>query len=144
MLLHWSDIYRTGHPEIDKQHKQIIETMNDFHQAVMERKGSEAVKEVMNFLNGYIKDHFSYEELCMSEFRCPYAEKNRSAHKAFMKLIEQTKSSYEGGEMNHGEVMDFYYDMVYWIKDHILEIDRQNFNCVRAALREKFSGEPEV
>jgi hemerythrin len=138
MLLHWSVVYETGHPEIDKQHKTIIDSMNQLHEAVMDRKKGDVLSEMMAFLDDYIRDHFSYEELCMREFQCPRAKENREAHAEFKKRVADMKALLNKTEPDYSMMIDFYYEMVYWIKDHILEIDQGNFICVRKQLKEKF------
>jgi hemerythrin len=142
MLLHWSVVYETGHPEIDAQHKQIVDTMNKLHEAVAERKHAEVLADIMDFLEKYVRDHFSFEEKCMREFVCPRAKENKQAHAEFNKRVSEMKAAFDKASPDYPMMIDFYYEMVYWIKDHILEIDRDNFVCVSEQLKEKFKENP--
>ncbi len=138
MLLHWSSVYETGHPDIDEQHKRIIEEMNQLHEAINERRDVEAIFAILEFMTSYVEDHFSFEEKCVEEFKCPHAEENKTAHVAFVALLKESKAKFEKGEVNHAGAMDFYYEIVIWIKEHILQVDKHNFSCVKDQLKKKF------
>jgi len=136
MLLHWGDHYKTGHPQIDEQHKEIIDQMNILHEAVCARKGAAIIRPLIRFLEQYVKEHFSYEEQCAQFYQCPKAKENQLAHKAFVQKVEQIRKLSDDHDFSHQEVMDLYYEMMEWIKGHILEIDVTNFYCVRDKIKQ--------
>lgn len=135
MLLNWSKIYQTGHPQIDAQHKRIVDEMNRLHVMVENREDIGKIKGVLDFLDKYVASHFAYEEKCVEEFKCPNAEKNKEAHAEFMERVKEIQELSKDHELTHPEVLDVYYEMIFWIKDHILEVDVNNFHCVRDKLK---------
>ena len=62
MFMEWSNNLATGVPEIDNQHKEIINRVNSLSAACSEGKGKEEVLRVLLFLEEYIKEHFAAEE----------------------------------------------------------------------------------
>jgi len=137
MLLHWSEIYETGHAQIDAQHRRIVGEMNRLHEMVQNREEISKIESVLEFLDQYVSTHFSYEEKCVEQYQCPFAQKNKEAHTTFLLRVKEIRDLSKKHKLTHPEVLDVYYEMIFWIKDHILGTDVQNFHCVR----EKFKDE---
>jgi hemerythrin len=131
MLLHWNDAYKTGHPLIDEQHKSIIDAMNRMHEAVEAGKIREEVPGILQFLESYIEEHFGYEERCALHYQCPNATRNEEAHRQFVARFREIRRLYDQEPFSRPQVLDVYYEIMGWIKGHILGIDIPNFHCVR-------------
>ena len=68
MTIEWnSEKMATGFPEIDAQHKEWIRRVNEFDDAVVNRKGLEAIQNTLDFLAQYSETHFSGEEVLMTQ-----------------------------------------------------------------------------
>jgi hemerythrin-like metal-binding protein len=48
----------TGVAEIDAQHQELICRFNEFHDAVVQAKGKDAIRRTLDFLNEYTISHF--------------------------------------------------------------------------------------
>jgi hemerythrin len=58
----WDSTLETGHEKIDKQHKQLVETLNNLIDASKEGKDKDEIFKVLDFLTGYTIMHFKTEE----------------------------------------------------------------------------------
>lgn len=50
--------------------------------------------------------------------------------------IRRPREQYEKKPFTRPEALDVYYDMIAWIKDHILSVDVPNFHCVRKSFED--------
>ena len=64
----WDASLETGYQKIDKQHQQLIKTLNNIIIASQEGKGAEEIFRTLDFLTGYTVMHFSDEEKLMSQY----------------------------------------------------------------------------
>ena len=62
--LEWSSRLATGIPEIDNQHKRIVDMVNQMREA-METGDTEAVGRVIPDMVDYTISHFAFEEALM-------------------------------------------------------------------------------
>lgn len=65
-MITWDDSMTTGVPEIDAQHKELFEKMNEFAEALACGKGRAETGEMLDFLQFYAQWHFQREETCMT------------------------------------------------------------------------------
>jgi hemerythrin len=120
-LIEWSDQLSVGIQEIDKQHKILVDLINDLHQAMRERKAKEALGSIINGLTEYAIVHFSKEEKYFDEFNYISAGPHKKEHQNFIKKINQFKADFDKGKaMLSMEIMDFLKD---WLIKHIQKID---------------------
>lgn len=141
MLLHWNDSYQTGHDAIDNQHRSIINAMNQIHAAVEAGKIIEEMPAILEFLDNYVHKHFHFEENCAERYHCPNAQKNKEAHREFEIRVGEIRDQYSRKPFSRPEALDVYYEMIAWIKDHILSVDVPNFHCVRKSFEDDLPAE---
>ncbi|CCQ74902.1 bacteriohemerythrin [Magnetospira sp. QH-2] len=85
----WKDSYLTGHPMIDRQHKQLLELANHLYKAVHEQKDKLILKEAFNALLLYTQHHFEAEEEAFAEQGFPLLDAHRELH---TELVEEVRS----------------------------------------------------
>ena len=61
-LFNWSEKFILGIPEIDQQHKQIVDLINKLSDLRNKEADNEGLDELINELISYTKTHLSYEE----------------------------------------------------------------------------------
>lgn len=90
-MITWDDSMSTGLPNIDAQHKEIIEKYNELDEALAQGSGRArtVAGELLDFLQFYSAWHFEREEKCMEEYKCPAAEANKQAHAEFTVIFGQ-------------------------------------------------------
>jgi hemerythrin len=76
----WQSSYSVGHADMDNQHKQILEIVNDLYTAMEKGKGNEVVKPLLDRLVRYTHTHFQAEEQVMTECGCPDLPQHKQLH----------------------------------------------------------------
>lgn len=125
-MLHWSEVYKTGHPDIDAQNKCIIDVMNVLHEAIETESEYVIIEHILTLLEELAPEHFELEESLMERFSCLMAKQNHLAHQEFLKMLSELRKTCSPESFNQPETIDLYYEIIYWFKDHILSIDIPN------------------
>lgn len=115
----WLDHYNTGIAEIDTQHRQLVDYLNQLAEA-RKIRNAKAVKDVIEGMIDYTMSHFAFEEALMEEAQYPFARAHRSVHETFVKRVEKFQARYEAGE-DIGE--EFYDVLKRWLINHIQRDD---------------------
>jgi hemerythrin len=132
-MIRWDESMTTGLPEIDKQHKLLIEKFNEFSGILSTLKKSDSRKaagEVLDFLQFYALWHFEQEEKLMEKYKCPAAEKNREEHAYFREVFGQFYYQWQHEDMNMELVQKTYEELSEWIANHLLKVDVALLECV--------------
>jgi hemerythrin len=125
--MNWHPGMSTGVPELDYQHRQIIDRFNEFF-ACMSLGESERRAEagrILDFLQFYAQWHFRREEAWMEKYRCPAAEKNRNGHAEFLKRFGALYEEWQTRGMDPALVNDTFTVLMEWIMNHIQGVDTQ-------------------
>jgi hemerythrin len=126
MTIKW--VYKkmtTGLSEIDEQHKEWIRRFNEFDNAVINRKGQDAIQSAISFFAQYTETHFAREEACMTQYHCPAQAANRAAHDEFRAKLSEIKGWVEQEGATMVEVMALEQALEEWLVNHICAIDVQ-------------------
>ena len=67
-LMEWTDDLDVGFELIDKQHRVLLDMINELYDALMEIQGQEALRKIVNRMVEYAAIHFMVEEKHMVEF----------------------------------------------------------------------------
>jgi len=93
----------------------------------------EVIIQFLDFLDGYLESHFSYEEQCMENYRCPAHRQNRQAHEQFKQMFRRYKENSVREGFRIELLQDLNKTMHAWIQDHILRVDTTLKPCLKAA-----------
>jgi len=126
----WSEDYATGVEQIDKDHQMIFQMSEDFRTALDEGLGCEVYSVMLGNLSAYCRGHFSFEERCMTEHKCPVAQKNKAAHKKFMQTLSGFQQRYATQGYNHVDGRLLVDTVDQWLDSHICRIDIHLKRCV--------------
>jgi hemerythrin len=129
-MIFWDDSMKTGVPEIDSQHMELIEHFNQFSLALEQRKGREAAGQILDFLQFYAQWHFGREERCMEEYHCPVATANKKAHADFLKKFGKLYEQYQISDVNPQIIWCAFEELEAWIVNHIMRVDTRLNECV--------------
>lgn len=133
----WLEKYNTGIAEIDSQHKQIVDYLNQLGEARV--SGSvKAVKDVIEGIIDYTMSHFAFEEALMEQAEYPFARAHKSVHETFIKRVEKFQARFNTGEA----ISEEFYDVLKrWLINHIQRDDaayvRQVTACLASLRREE-------
>src|SRR5258708_34933439 len=120
-----------GNSMIDRDHKILIQYINEMHAAMMGGKGKEVVGPIVGKLVAYTKDHFAREEVVWKSGHYVGLDRHQKEHADLIKSVVDFKTKYDQGGMALSvEVMDFLRN---WLKTHILKSDKAAFDAISAA-----------
>jgi hemerythrin len=122
ILVSWKDSYSVRIPQIDDQHKALIDLMNRLYAATQTGETLAAVAKALDELEDYTEVHFACEERLMTEHRYSGLAAHRSQHATFIRQLEGMQGKLDGGDPMIGiETLEFLRN---WLADHILNSDR--------------------
>jgi hemerythrin len=88
MIIAWSEAFDVGIPEIDNQHRELIETFNRLVDTLHSKEGQVLPLVIMNELTGKVKVHADYEEKLMRSSGHPGTDAHAEEHRGFIRDIE--------------------------------------------------------
>ena len=122
-LFPWDDSYEIGITEIDRQHRQLVDIINELADAMISQKGDKKVPQILQKLVDYIQLHFTTEEEVMRRENYPALDKQCREHLEMTgEVLELRKNYAKNHEISPSEVLGFLCD---WLKNHILESDME-------------------
>lgn len=127
-LISWDDSFSVGYADIDAQHRQLVEMINELHAAMAEMRNREALGEVLMKMFGYAQTHFQKEEEYFAEYDYTGAEEHNADHAAFISKVFRFLTEFkEGREDLSEEVMGFLSE---WLINHIKGTDAKYKGCL--------------
>lgn len=122
MSIAWSAAFATGVPEIDRQHRELLDHVGTLLEVM--RSDPSAVGRALDFLGDYTVSHFETEERLMEHHAYPGAASHREAHAGFVRTFGRLRFDYDLDGLTEGMNDLIGGWMVDWLKHHILEADR--------------------
>ncbi len=120
----WSEeIYGTGDPTLDEQHRELFKRVNLLTKALAEEDEDDEIKYFMEFLEGHVVKHFRCEEGVMERRKCSGCKLNKKEHGEFLNLLSDFKTRFEleGPTRQFGETVST--TVQNWIRAHLGAVD---------------------
>ena len=129
-FLVWKDEYSVGIEVIDKDHRKLLNLINQFQTAVLYRTGREFEQEAFDELVKYTRTHFHREEKLMEENGYPDFEAHRALHRKMIAQVEASMASYQkvGRQVPLEQTVEFLQD---WLINHINGTDQEYSGFLR-------------
>ncbi len=119
----WNDKYSVGIKELDAQHKQLINILNELYEAMQNATAQNALGKIINELVSYTKLHFATEEKYMERYNYSGLASQKKEHEKFVEKVNLFKQDFESGKLALSlNVASFVKD---WLSSHILGSDKQ-------------------
>lgn len=129
--LSWSSDLDTGIESIDKQHRRIVEYINQLEDA--RGQGDQAlIGEVLEGLVDYTQSHFAFEEQMMADAGYPLLRGHRRVHQLFIKQVAEYRRRFDAGEDVAEELTSL---LQRWLFNHIRHDDAAYVDDVKANLQ---------
>ncbi len=119
----WSPTLSIGVPQIDAQHKTLVEQADKLFEA--SKSSKEHVGELLTFLEDYTKKHFADEEKYMLSIGYPGYGEQKAAHTDFIKQIAKLRGEYTASGGNLLVILNANQLVVQWLTQHISNMDRK-------------------
>lgn len=132
MPITWTEDLDTRIDVIDKQHRRIVDYINDLE--VAHASGNkESVRRVLDDLIDYTMSHFAFEESLQEEAGYKYAKPHKKVHDLFVRRVNDYVERFKLGE----DVTDSLHQMLTsWLINHIKRDDADYVGAVRASMEQ--------
>ncbi len=134
-IITWNENMSVNIKEIDKQHKEFVNIINTFFDAmkvdaIKVSKDSEVLEAVIAKLINYASYHFTAEEKYFEKFEYSESDLHKEEHKNFIKQIDEFKKALdEGNTLQYKNDTPLSVDMVkflkHWLNNHIMDFDKK-------------------
>ncbi|MGE0087100.1 MAG: bacteriohemerythrin [Desulfococcaceae bacterium] len=119
----WNDKYSIGIEEIDAQHRQLVQMVNELYEAMYAGQGREALGKVLSSLILYTQTHFQTEERFMKLHDYPGYDGHKQIHEKMAAKVLDLQNAFHRGEVsNPVQISNF---LKAWLVKHILKTDRK-------------------
>lgn len=122
-LISWSDDLSVGIQEVDKQHKHLVELLNNLHRAIREHHGSSVARDMLRDLTEYTRVHFATEESLMQASSYPEYDSHKVKHEALIQQVVALQKKVAAGET--GISFELLHFLKNWLTQHIQVVDKQ-------------------
>lgn len=125
MYIEWTESLSVGVETIDKQHRELFDTVNKFMEAMGQNRGKVSVIETLEFLEKYVVVHFGTEEKYMDRTGYPHSKAHKREHNAFVNEFQDIKDRFLGHNKPTYLTLqvEIGHRLVKWLLDHISEND---------------------
>ena len=124
-FIEWDSKYDVGVEAVDKQHRHLVDLMNDLYDACIGERLEldQKFKDVMKELVDYVMVHFKDEEKIMEAINYPKLKEHKQTHEGFIKEMLSSVSAYTNGkQLVPNSFVRFLRD---WLFNHILIDDKE-------------------
>lgn len=117
----WKDEFNTNIDEIDKQHRFLVNRINELIELKIMKEESANLYPILILLIGYAEFHFEYEEKLWDKLEVSDLEENIEEHKKFSLAIDNFNELYINGTRDIDDELLIFLNR--WWTNHILEKD---------------------
>jgi len=119
----WNDKFSIGLPEIDEQHKKLIDIINMMND-VVEGKAMKntTMKIVLREMVNYTNYHFNSEEELMIKSGYPGYAEHKKEHTDFIIAVKKFSVEIKENRNISCDLIIFLYN---WLTNHILNVDNK-------------------
>jgi diguanylate cyclase (GGDEF)-like protein/hemerythrin-like metal-binding protein len=133
----WRDYLTTGHDLIDSQHRELFRRITTLTIACRSGKAQDEVVQLLDYLDGYVKTHFSAEEQLMITSGSPHYTVHKAAHGNFYEMIDMLRARYQAEGVTASLTVETNYLAVEWLTKHICTMDRALADSMQHQTQEK-------
>lgn len=124
MALLWNEGLSVGVAEIDNQHKELFNRINNLLDACKQGKGSEEIERTINFLSDYVITHFGTEENLMVRYNYPDYASHKEKHEKFNKKFAELKMQIQKEGSGLLTTLGTNHLLIDWWLNHIGKVDK--------------------
>jgi hemerythrin-like metal-binding protein len=121
-FMQWSDMLMIDGGDVDTQHRQLVDAINAFHDAVARGCEASEAASTLDTLQRYGETHFADEEALLTEALYPKLDQHRRQHRLFIEQIAAFRQQLAGGSPGLGHAMGQFLGS--WLVNHIMVADK--------------------
>ena len=88
MAFTWTKDLETGNAQIDTEHKELIQAINNLLEACSAGKGRAEVTKTVDFLAQYTRTHFAHEQVLQQKYKYPDFPNHKVLHEGFIQVVD--------------------------------------------------------
>ncbi|OIN99274.1 MAG: hypothetical protein AUJ49_11365 [Desulfovibrionaceae bacterium CG1_02_65_16] len=120
--MQWLDSMSIGDAEIDRQHKQLLQMINQTWETAQGKEADKQTGVALRRLCDYVIEHFASEEALMDPDAYPEYDRHVQEHiEGSMRALDFLEAASEGRVVGLEEFLAF---AVEWVRHHIQETDK--------------------
>ena len=121
MSVEWSKKLEIGIPEIDIQHRRLLDLLNEVQrEAQMAAPSFQALDDVFDALEQYVTTHFHDEEALMQRVGYDFFDHHKQEHLDLVAQVEEKRRAYFRGEL---DAITMHQWLLHWLIGHIAGSD---------------------
>ena len=121
-FIEWNDSMSVNNPAIDRDHKTLVQYVNEMHVAMSAGKGKEIIGSILGKLVKYTQEHFGREEIIWKAGHYVDFDRHKQQHVDLLHTVAEFKGKFDSGSIALSvDVMNFLRD---WLTNHILKSDK--------------------
>lgn len=124
MPLEFDPLLLIGVDEIDAQHRELFARLGALLEASRSHRSREEVVRLLEFLGGYVVDHFAAEERLMESAAYPRLGGHRAEHLQFVKELSILRHELQSEGPTNLFVIRVGNRVTEWLREHIYRTDR--------------------
>ena len=122
-FIDWSDKYTVRNKELDEHHQCLFGIVNDLHKAIIDKRGKDEIRHIVDRLIEYTKSHFAAEERLMEACGYPHYQHHKAEHERLLRQVsELDRELCKSGDVAACDVFAFL--IKDWLIGHILKDDK--------------------
>ena len=124
MAILWKESLSVKVVEIDNQHKELFNRINNLLEACTKGRGKEEIKRTLDFLSDYVISHFGTEENLMNKHNYPDYASHKERHEKFKKEFTELKMKIEKESTGLLTTIGTNHLLIDWWLNHIGKVDK--------------------
>ena len=115
-LLTWKSEYALGIPDVDHEHRELFDLINDLHASLFEPDSETIVVDFLGELFTQVSSHFALEEKLMRDGRYAGFPAHKSDHERLLDEIRDLMDDYE--DVGNVDLDQFAMNLDRWFSVH--------------------------
>lgn len=124
-LIRWEPGYDLGIAPLDAQHRQLVECLNDLHQASLLQGAGAGIVALLDQLHDHAQAHFAMEEGVLRTVAPSRFVAHRAHHRTLNAQFVRIRQEVASGQLDAGVAARGF--LRFWLMDHLLGSDRAAF-----------------
>lgn len=133
--IEWQKTWESGHVEIDREHRELVELCNRLIDDSLLHAGAERMKQQYQGLLDHLNQHFDHEERILNTLGYLQLEAHHVAHETLQQQFNELLTHFDSGEVDLTVVFNLVMGRI--IIGHLLTEDMRFFSQIRESQRKK-------
>ena len=123
-LIEWQDEYLIGIEELDYEHRDLINRLNELHEELAQHDEKREIEGCIGEIHARVVAHFALEEHFMFDNHFENYEHHKKEHDDFLGVIVDLIEKFRTNpELSYGDELEK--QLQYWIVNHITTSDKE-------------------